>query len=335
MEIKNDRNINIDLAKGVAILLVLFGHSLQYGYGSDYTGFWENPLYKIIYSFHMPLFMLISGYLFWYSYQKHGGLFVLKGRCRTLCYPIFSYGVIYSLPNLVLSRPISIKVTFFEWNLWFLWSIIISTIVTTAVFYCNKKFRLPEIVMIIVLFFSMMLFSDENILAPHKYMLTYFVIGGVICKYNLTRYAQYSWIAIVAFLILIGFYSNDTYIYVSKYFALDGNLSYHIETNSYRFIVGLAGAFSAMQLIKWAYRITQKRQWNTTNSILMWFGKNTLIIYFAQSLFYTFFYKLTTSYHGWWQPYALFLIATAFSIIFVLMIQRFKIISILLFGKAY
>ena len=46
-----------DVIRGVAILLVVLGHGIQYGY----TDFDNNIIFKVIYSFHMPLFMFVSG----------------------------------------------------------------------------------------------------------------------------------------------------------------------------------------------------------------------------------------------------------------------------------
>ena len=43
-----NRDITIDIAKGIAILLVVLGHL-------------QNPINKYIYAFHMPLFFFLSG----------------------------------------------------------------------------------------------------------------------------------------------------------------------------------------------------------------------------------------------------------------------------------
>lgn len=55
------RNMNIDAIKGVAIILVVIGHCIQYIYAPQ--DFDDNIIFRIIYSFHMPLFMFISGYV--------------------------------------------------------------------------------------------------------------------------------------------------------------------------------------------------------------------------------------------------------------------------------
>ena len=63
---KKVKNQNIDILKGVAIFLVVFGHCIQYC-SQGYFDFFENKVFIFIYTFHMPLFMLISGYLFYNS----------------------------------------------------------------------------------------------------------------------------------------------------------------------------------------------------------------------------------------------------------------------------
>ncbi|PRR81750.1 Acyltransferase family protein [Clostridium vincentii] len=60
-ENKGTRDKKIDVIKGIAIILVIIGHSIQVSKGSTYmTGlFYENPVFSIIYSFHMPLLVVI------------------------------------------------------------------------------------------------------------------------------------------------------------------------------------------------------------------------------------------------------------------------------------
>lgn len=75
------RNLQLDALKGFAILLVVLGHSIQW----HVKDFDNNILFRIIYSFHMPLFMFISGYLAFgrikafdirYIYKKFKGLII-------------------------------------------------------------------------------------------------------------------------------------------------------------------------------------------------------------------------------------------------------------------
>ena len=51
----------VDALRGFAIVFVVIGHTLQYG-AADPD---ENALFRLIYAFHMPLFMFISGFVFY------------------------------------------------------------------------------------------------------------------------------------------------------------------------------------------------------------------------------------------------------------------------------
>ncbi len=49
-----ERNIYIDVIKGMAIILVVIGHCIQFGSGRDYfesEDFFNDPLFKFIYIF--------------------------------------------------------------------------------------------------------------------------------------------------------------------------------------------------------------------------------------------------------------------------------------------
>ena len=57
----------LDRLKGAAGILTLFGHVIIMGNGELFreTGlYFDDKVFQLIYSFHMPLFMLISGFLF-------------------------------------------------------------------------------------------------------------------------------------------------------------------------------------------------------------------------------------------------------------------------------
>lgn len=77
----------IDLVRGIAVILVVIGHCIQYMSGPDYD-FWHNPVFEFIYSFHMQLFMLISGYAFYWSSQKQQSLVrTVADKIKRLLFP--------------------------------------------------------------------------------------------------------------------------------------------------------------------------------------------------------------------------------------------------------
>lgn len=69
----NNKKINwLLILQGWAMLWVVVGHSPigEAGHGPV----WENALYHFAYSFHMPLFMLVSGWLFYLTRLSESGL---------------------------------------------------------------------------------------------------------------------------------------------------------------------------------------------------------------------------------------------------------------------
>lgn len=81
-----DRNSNIDLVKGIGIILLIIGHIS------------DGNLQKVIYSFHMPLFVVISGFLFTYPLDKRG--FIIQ-RAKSLLYPYVSFNLILLLIGVI------------------------------------------------------------------------------------------------------------------------------------------------------------------------------------------------------------------------------------------
>lgn len=78
-----------DLLKAFAITLVVVGHVVT----TFDTEHYNAPVARWIYSFHMPLFMMLSGMFFGYTLDKpFRSMFVTK--CRTLLLPLLSWSLI-------------------------------------------------------------------------------------------------------------------------------------------------------------------------------------------------------------------------------------------------
>lgn len=77
-----NRNPVVSMAKGMAIILVVVGHSLPL----------ENWARNYIYMFHVPLFFYVSGYCFKEKYLNDALTFV-KRRLRGLWWPFVKYGI--------------------------------------------------------------------------------------------------------------------------------------------------------------------------------------------------------------------------------------------------
>lgn len=97
----------IDILKGIAILLMVMGHVLPWSF--DDEAFFHNRLcdlngsymsativYKVIYSFHMPLLFFASGFLFFREsgYSWEGIKSMLRRRSMRILVPYFVTGFI-------------------------------------------------------------------------------------------------------------------------------------------------------------------------------------------------------------------------------------------------
>ena len=81
----------IDIAKGIAIVLVVIGHvvSSYHGSGLYIDNQMFNFISQFVYSFHMALFMILSGYLVNLGKKKEGS----KGK--RILQVIINYGIPY------------------------------------------------------------------------------------------------------------------------------------------------------------------------------------------------------------------------------------------------
>ena len=79
-----DRKEEIDILKGIGIFSVIAGHVVP-GFASE-----------MMFLFHMPLFFMVSGYLF-KADSNHSQF--LKNKAISLLIPYFVYLGIFSAPN--------------------------------------------------------------------------------------------------------------------------------------------------------------------------------------------------------------------------------------------
>ena len=89
----------IDALKGFAMIFVVLGHIVSGYIGTDAyqeaSGFLYNT-YNLIYAFHMPLFMMLSGYLYYTAYFNDSGR-PDTGRIHRQMYDQIGVYIIYSV----------------------------------------------------------------------------------------------------------------------------------------------------------------------------------------------------------------------------------------------
>lgn len=87
---EKERLKSVDFARGIAIALVILGHSVQFIVDDPF----ENRLFNLIYSFHMSLFMFLSGFV---SYNKDNNIAFVHKRAYQLLLPFFFWPLVSEL----------------------------------------------------------------------------------------------------------------------------------------------------------------------------------------------------------------------------------------------
>lgn len=188
------RDYTIDNIKGILILLVILGHSIQYASGMEYLRndlFYDNPLFLLIYSFHMPLFALISGYFFAKS-NKRKLAEVVKRKFTGIFVPLAFFCFLILLNRVrneisMVRHPFLIVHEYLEslvsWPLWFLATVFFDSLIIACLSRFTKSQRINELLMLLVFICSLFV-PDAFIISIHKFIYPFFLIGYILATYN-------------------------------------------------------------------------------------------------------------------------------------------------------
>ena len=137
----------IDCMKGIGILLVVLGHI----YKDNYMGQW-------IYSFHMPLFFILSGYLMFNKTVdwKYGGACYLVKKTKHLLWPFILFRVLLVIYWLMIESK------FRELDLGPIWFLLVLYLVEVITFPITSKFRKLKGLFLFVLSFSFLFLVARN-----------------------------------------------------------------------------------------------------------------------------------------------------------------------------
>lgn len=163
MEMREDR---IDVLRGWAVILVVFGHCIEYASGHEFFlthSAYNNCVFKIIYSFHMPLFACISGWLFYSTVQRRTSSEIIKRRFCSLVIPIISWVTLWMLLEVFIGN-----FNMITWikqycrmiltNFWFLWAIFVCSLLVLLI---HKVFS-DSVWIYFISIFLMMLIPDSE-----------------------------------------------------------------------------------------------------------------------------------------------------------------------------
>ena len=205
---EKERIVWVDNTKAIALFLVVWGHFLCGGI-----------VKTIIYSFHVPLFFIVSGFIDDVCGKSR------RFRFRALLMPyiiwvIISYLVWLGFPKPPLCSLVRslVPIDGFElWNhpLWFLWVLFwVQALVPNL----NKLFSLhsesvlsfgleyvPIMIFLCLCVITFILWGDKNILAYRQVLfgIIFYEIGAIVARLDILRFLR-EHIAILTTLLLLG-----------------------------------------------------------------------------------------------------------------------------------
>jgi fucose 4-O-acetylase-like acetyltransferase len=327
--LSDKRDHHIDALKGLTIMLVLIGHSVQI---SD-VNFDNNLLFRVIYSFHMPMFMFLSGFIlltqFGYSFLNY----IKKNTVRLVVPFLFWYFISYVI--VCFHHDVSFVAYFLDLakspgrGLWFLWVLFLnSTLLFGALKlarYKNQQHRENYFVIGAILL-SMVFSSDFLALADVKQYFPYYATGFFVSKYRDAfkgRKKMIYAICLVAFpLLVLGWKRNDLPLFYPALLQfIDNQPIARLIVSIYKYAVAFTGfGFCSF----WLDSIRKTRLF----LVFCWLGIFTLDIYVCHSYFLIGFGR------GVIQYFSAAFIAMVLSLaLTILIMKRFKITRLLLLGQ--
>ncbi len=188
-----NRIVTLDIAKAICIVLVVIGHYAPAG-APD----WYNLIHDVIYTFHMPLFMFASGYIYIVTKKEESYGAFLWRKVRRLLIPYFSTSVIVisfkllSEGHAYVENPVSLlsylkmfyqpEAGYFLWFVWALWWMFV-----LVPLFKNEKQRLALFGMAVLLHFIPIQLPDVCCLNQFKQMLIYFMLGTMVYEYKVLQ----------------------------------------------------------------------------------------------------------------------------------------------------
>ena len=181
----------IDILKGIAIVMVLLGHAVIRFPVNLHDVAWTNAIYNWVETTHMPLFFLVSGFCF--SYRGKYSEYIMK-KIKRILIPFLFFNLIDSVPRQLLSflvnRPKSIKesiasIVLYGGEYWFLYSLFVIFLFFPLFSEIIKKYQFAQVIAIVIcVSLKFMTFLPGIFLIRRTtFHLLFFVSGYILKQY--------------------------------------------------------------------------------------------------------------------------------------------------------
>lgn len=187
-KMENKRIYSYDYMKALAIFCVVLGHLLERSDSPD------NSVRIFIYSFHMPVFFLISGLLAYGKKSNVGELWSWYKKKTKILLPLF----FFSIGNIfLLHEPYCEAISWGKFGLWFLWVLFLfdSIYAMTQLLLLKNRNKVVEIVVLMISVWGCFILRKyENSLVgeifnfKQMYNYVFFVLGVLIMRIRLHKY---------------------------------------------------------------------------------------------------------------------------------------------------
>lgn len=273
------RAIEFDILKGFAIFLVIMGHAILHLSSNEVKTNW---LYLFICSFHMPLFMLISGFFSFKALQSPLKEMVKK-KFWQLVYPTITFGVIFLLLDFLFSNfQINKGIGEILGGFWFLKSCFLCFVILGI---SLKLFRGNQIWASLFALFI----SQGMPFFKLTYMMPFFILGFLLATrqhYLYKKPGHLFLVSTVLFIISFIFYGEENFPLMQvKSALLNGEISIigaYLNYQSLRLFTGLTGSIMVISLVVW---LVEKYGLKKDSFNLYLYGRHTLEIYILQTYF--------------------------------------------------
>jgi len=324
----------LDFLKAVAIFLVLLGHSTEQ---ISANLFWDHPLWSFIYSFHMPLFMFLSGFFFKSSLRKPF-LQMVGEKLRQLGIPsLTAYAICVMIMLLTGTKSIfdlcDLSFSGFMNSVWFLKCVLFCYIIMYPMCKLVKSDILSSVIASVVI-----IFIPGTQVVNLNFMLPLFCVG-MLCGNHPDWFVKHrcamTGVSVVSFIVMLFFWSGRMTVYMVPTRIIDSGTfdADNLFLTIYRLAIGIAGSLSFFLLAEPVYDRIRRFKWC---HLFLGVGSATLGIYFLQTfLLEIFIHSLHLYIPLPWSYIAAPLIAAmelAVCYVAVLLIRKTRILKLLVLG---
>ena len=283
LEVKPDkvpaRNLWVDYAKAIGIILVVFGHVERGVFQADLKI--NQSMYEladsVIYSFHMPLFFFLSGLFLLASMAKRDSNSLFRSKIDSILYPYVVWSLLQGLIEVALSQyvnghPTMEAVLSFAWSpraqFWFLYVLFFTFALSIFVYRRSSHIWCTGVFIGSISFYFLgRLLPDVYLINALSHNFVYFA-AGVFASFLLAKSSviKTTWLVLAAALFIISQWT----------FHIALGLRYGSNTASANLLLALISISCVVFLALWLARFNLR--W------LAYLGQNSMTIFLLHIL---------------------------------------------------